>query len=99
MTTRPVPVARRASAPFWAATAEHELVVARCASCGRSRIPPDVVCPHCGSTDPDFAFAPVSGRGMVRSWTVMRQSFLPGFDADLPFVLVDVELDEQPSCA
>ena len=25
----------------------------------------------------------------------MRQSFLPGFDDDLPFVLVDVELDEQ----
>ena len=25
----------------------------------------------------------------------MRQSFLPGFDDDLPFVLVDVELEEQ----
>lgn len=25
----------------------------------------------------------------------MHQSFLPGFD-DVPFVLVDVELDEQP---
>lgn len=25
----------------------------------------------------------------------MRQAFLPGFDADLPFVLVDVELAEQ----
>jgi hypothetical protein len=30
----------------------------------------------------------------VKSWTVIRQSFLPGFD--VPFVLVDVELDEQP---
>ena len=25
----------------------------------------------------------------------MHQSFLPGFDDDVPFVLVDVELDEQ----
>ncbi len=25
----------------------------------------------------------------------MRQSFLPGFADDVPFVLVDVELDEQ----
>jgi hypothetical protein len=33
---------------------------------------------------------------MVRSWTIIRQSFLPGFDADLPFLLVDVELAEQP---
>ena len=41
------------------------------------------------------AFAPVSGRGTVRSWTVVRESFLPGFDDDLPFVLVDVELNEE----
>jgi len=26
----------------------------------------------------------------------MRQSFLPGFDRDVPFVLVDVELSTQP---
>jgi hypothetical protein len=32
----------------------------------------------------------------VRSWTVVRQSFLPGFDDDIPFVLVDVELTEAP---
>ena len=30
----------------------------------------------------------------MRSWVVMRQSFLPGFEDDVPFVLVDVELDE-----
>jgi uncharacterized OB-fold protein len=35
----------------------------------------------------------VSGSGWVRSWTVIRRSFLPGFAGDLPFVLVDVELD------
>jgi hypothetical protein len=57
--------------------------------------PPDVMCPHCHSTDPAFEFTPVSGLGIVRSWTVMRRSFLPGFDGDLPFVLVDVELSEQ----
>jgi hypothetical protein len=30
---------------------------------------------------------------MVKSWTVVRQSFLPGFD--VPFLLVDVEIVEQ----
>ena len=35
----------------------------------------------------------VTGNGVVRSWTVIRQSFLPGFD--VPFILVDVELAEQ----
>jgi uncharacterized OB-fold protein len=58
-------------------------------------MPPDVTCPWCLSTDPAFVFEPVSGRGTVRSWTVMRQSFLPGFAEDVPFLLVDVELAEQ----
>jgi hypothetical protein len=28
----------------------------------------------------------------VRSWTIIRQSFLSGFDDDLPYLLADVEL-------
>ena len=71
------------------------LTVARCGECGTLTLPPDVVCTACGSTDPAFEFTPVSGRAVVRSWTVIRQAFLPGFDRELPFVLVDVELVEQ----
>ena len=96
MTTakRPVPVPDDTSAPYWSAAAAHTLVVARCSRCGQLSHPPDTVCPHCGSTDPSFEFTPVDGNGVVRSWTVVRQSFLPGFD-DVPFVLVDVELSVQ----
>ena len=93
--SKPVPVPDERSAGFWAAAERHELVLARCARCGRLTHPPDVACPHCLSTDPDFTFVPVDGRGTVRSWTVLRDSFLPGFAADIPFVLVDVELDAQ----
>lgn len=92
--TRPLPVPDEASSPFWANTARHVLSVARCAHCGLLTLPPDVVCPSCGSTEPGFTFVPVSGGGTVRSYTVVRQSFLPGFE--VPFTLVDVELDEQP---
>lgn len=95
MSARPLPVHDESSAPFWSAAADHVLTVARCGRCGKFSMPPDVACPHCHATDPDFEFTPVSGRGVVRSWTVVRQAFLPGFDADLPFVLVDVELAEQ----
>jgi len=95
VTGRPLPVPDEASAPFWSAAAEHVLTVARCGQCGQFTIPPDVVCPHCHTSDPRFEFTPVSGRGTVRSWTVVRQALLPGFDDDLPFVLVDVELVEQ----
>lgn len=90
---RPTVVPDETSAPYWRAAAEHRLVVAQCSACGAFTHPPDSVCPHCGSTQPEFVFTPVSGRGVVRSWTVIRRSFLPGFD--VPFVLVDVELVEQ----
>ncbi len=93
--TRPLPVPDEQSAPFWAAAARHILTVARCSACGLYTVPPDQVCPHCRTTDPAFSFEPVSGRGVVRSWTVVRQSFLPGFADQVPFVLVDVELAEQ----
>lgn len=92
---RPVPVPDEQSLPYWRNAAEHVLVLARCSRCGRFTHPPDVVCPNCGSSEPGFEFTPVEGSGVIRSWTVMRQSFLPGFD-ELPFVLVDVELATQP---
>jgi uncharacterized OB-fold protein len=31
----------------------------------------------------------------VRSWTVVRDAFLPGFAGDVPYLLVDVELDAE----
>ena len=95
MSQRVMPVPDEQSAPYWQAAAEHVLTAARCSNCRSFSLPPDVVCPRCGTTSPDFTFEPVSGRGAVRAWTVVRQSFLPGFDGDLPFVLVDVELDDQ----
>jgi uncharacterized OB-fold protein len=88
-----VPVADPLSAGYWAAAARHTLAIARCARCGSFAMPPGQGCPHCGSTDPGYSYAEVSGAGTVRSWTVIRQSFLPGFD--VPFLLVDVELAEQ----
>lgn len=93
---RPVPVPDEQSEAYWSAAARHVLVLARCGRCGAFSHPPDVVCPHCGSTDPGFSPTQVDGAGRVRSWTVMRQSFLPGFDEEVPFVLVDVELADQP---
>ncbi|HEX5143681.1 MAG TPA: OB-fold domain-containing protein [Mycobacterium sp.] len=92
---RPLPVPDSASAPYWAAAAEGVLQLPRCGQCRTFSLPPEAVCAACGTTDPAFEYEPVSGRGVVRSWTVVRQSFLPGFDTDLPFVLVDVELTEQ----
>jgi len=95
VTSRPLPVPDETSAPYWAACAEHILKLPRCSHCGEFTLPPDATCPNCHSLDPQFAFEQVSGSGKIRTWTVIRQSFLTGFD--VPFLLVDVELDDQPN--
>lgn len=94
---RPLPVPDGTSAGFWAAAAEHTLVVAQCQQCQWRTLPPDVVCPRCLSTDPGMAYVAVSGYAAVCSWTVVRRALLPGFEADLPFVLVDAELHDAPN--
>jgi uncharacterized protein len=93
---KPVPVPDERSAGYWAAAARHELAIARCPVCRRYSIPPDLVCRLCSNTDQPFVYETVSGRGTIRSWTVIRMALLPGFRDDVPYVLVDVELDEQP---
>ena len=93
--SKPLPVPDESSARYWAAATQGVLALPRCSVCGEYTLPPTAVCPHCGSTDPRFSADPVEGGGAVRSWTVVRDSFLPGFADDVPYVLVDVELDAQ----
>ena len=67
----------------------------RCSECGWYNYPPNVICTSCLADPPKFEWAAVSGTGRVKTWTVMRDSFLPGFDDDVPYVVADVELAKQ----
>ena len=94
---KPLPVPDDLSAGYWEAAAAGTLALPRCAVCGRYALPPTAVCPNCASSEPRYTTQPVEGGGTVRSWTIVRDSFLPGFADDVPYVLVDVELDAQSS--
>jgi uncharacterized OB-fold protein len=54
-----------------------------------------MLCAQCLSPDRIFEFQPVSGRGSIRTWTVVRDGFLPGFRSEVPYVVAEVELEEQ----
>lgn len=95
MATKPIPVPDPLSEGFWSAAASHVLAIQRCTDCGWYAYPPNVVCGNCLSPEPSFHYQPVSGRGRVKTWTVVHQAFLPGFAADVPYVVADVELEEQ----
>jgi uncharacterized OB-fold protein len=49
---------------------------------------------HCHDAGRRFRFELVSGRGRVKTWTVMRQAFLPGFAPDVPYAVAEIELDD-----
>lgn len=94
MSERILPVPDESSAPYWEAAARHVLRLPKCSRCGEFSLPPDLTCPNCHSLEPEFVYEAVSGQGTVKTWTVIRRSFLQGFE--LPFMLVDVQLDDQP---
>ncbi|MCK2219543.1 Zn-ribbon domain-containing OB-fold protein [Actinomadura sp. ATCC 31491] len=67
-----------------------ELVVQRCAGCGRWVQLPEAACPWCGSGE--LAFEPVAGTGEVHTFTVVHRSFAPGYQGREPYVMAWVDL-------
>ncbi len=91
---KPLPRASEDSAPYWEAAQRGELRMQRCGSCGQLRFPPAVLCPRCLSEDVEWTR--LSGRGTVFSWIVVHQSQHPAFNADTPYNVAIVELEEGP---
>jgi uncharacterized OB-fold protein len=87
----PVPAVNAETNGWWAAAAEHRLVVQRCTTCATVRHPPGPVCPACRATSSEWADLP--GTGTVFTYTVVRQAFIGALADRLPYVVVAVELD------
>jgi uncharacterized OB-fold protein len=71
---------------------ERQLLLGRCADCGRWHAPLRPRCPSCWSAS--VAPTPVSGRGSVYLLTLLHQG-PPGVDYSRPWPLAAIELDEQ----
>lgn len=88
----PLPAVTPDVAPFYEAARRGELRFQRCTDCGAWRHYPRAACPACLSRRVSWERA--SGRGAVYTWTVVHGPTLPAFEADLPYNVVDVLLDE-----
>jgi uncharacterized OB-fold protein len=92
--TIPVPTDR--DRPYWEGARGGKLVLQHCVQCGLISAQPRVVCPKCHGVD--FEWKPVSGRGVIHSYSIARQTTQPGFADELPFVVVHVQIREEPTC-
>jgi hypothetical protein len=88
---KPLPKPTASSRPYWDAAKRHELMLQRCGSCNAFIYYPRDRCPQCLSDQ--LTWQPVSGRGKVYSYTVVRRASTRSF-SDKPYVLAIVELDE-----
>jgi uncharacterized OB-fold protein len=75
---------------FWTGGTTGELRMPFCAACGRWVFPPSLRCPDCSGA---AAYAPLSGRGRVFTYTVDHYPFNP--EVPVPYVIAIVELVEQ----
>jgi uncharacterized OB-fold protein len=92
---RPLPVADPWSQGYWEHARAQRLAMQRCCSCGHLAYPPVRLCNQCCHLPPEFDYRVVSGRGVLRSWTLVETAFLDHFEVEGPLVLGDVELEEQ----
>ena len=80
--------------PFYKALREGRFVLPTCLDCGKPHLPPGPVCPFCFGERLEWRAA--SGRGRISSWTVVHKAWFPAFAEDIPYNVVQVELDEGP---
>jgi uncharacterized OB-fold protein len=78
--------------PFWQALRNHEFRVQECAQCGARRFIPAEICSACGAQD--ATWQPVSGKGTLYTFTVVHRGPTPAYQADGPYVIAHVDLDD-----
>jgi len=93
---KPIPVPDEVSKPFWDACNERRLIVQNCTACNRLQYPPQKTCAACGSAA-HLEWREVSGRGRINGYCVMYESRVGPLQADQPFNIAVIELEEDPA--
>ncbi|HYU21264.1 MAG TPA: Zn-ribbon domain-containing OB-fold protein [Chloroflexota bacterium] len=89
---KPLPIPDPVTRPFWDSLTAHAIKLQRCGACGRFVYYPRAVCPSCLSDD--LTWTPVSGRGVVHTFTIAHRHPNPVFGGEVPYVVALIELEE-----
>jgi uncharacterized OB-fold protein len=88
---KPLPLLDPVSGTYWRAAREGRLLVQECSSCGTRQWYPRALCTVCAA---EPSWIECTGRGTVHTFTVIRQNGMPGFVAELPYVVAMIDLEE-----
>ena len=91
---RPLPTPNVVTIPFWEAARRHELALQRCHTCDHIFFYPRELCPRCLSSE--LEWTPVSGKGHVYTYTIIRQAGHAFFQEQVPYIFGVVQLAEGP---
>ena len=72
---------------------QNKLLGLKCQACGAITVPPKIVCRQC--TSPDIEVIELKGTGKIRTFTTVYVT-AEGREAEVPYTIVMVELDEGP---
>ena len=78
--------------PMWDSIDDGEMRLQRCKQTGVFHYPPGPVSPTCLSGD--LEWVPISGRGVILSWVIFHQQYLPAYPA--PYNVIAVRIEEGP---
>jgi uncharacterized protein len=91
---KPLPHVRAVDEAYWAAAARSELAMQQCDECGKVRFPPSRFCPSCLSDQ--GRWRTLSGRGWIRTFCRFHKLYIPGFEDEIPYYVILVQLEEGP---
>jgi hypothetical protein len=92
---RYLPVSTAETAEYWAGCRRHELLIQRCADCETHQFYPRIMCTSCGGRS--LRWVRASGRGTLKSFTIVRRAVSRAYAAEAPYVVALVELEEGPT--
>jgi hypothetical protein len=78
--------------PYWDSLRAHDIRVQKCDSCGAFRYVPKEICSHCHSSE--ATWSPISGKGHVYTFTVVRRAPTAAYQADAPYAIIHVTMQE-----
>lgn len=83
------------TARYWEGCHNHELLIQACQECGHYQFYPRLICTDCSSAKVDWVSA--SGRGIVKSFTIMHRAITKAYLAEVPYTIALIELEEGPT--